>query len=238
MKKIALLLFYLILSNTLIAQTDAICIYKITKNKNSLEINEKDDTTTQNAKKLINDAIQIAETFDYILKFNKNESVFSKNRSMGNEAQSSYLIPIAEALVGKGIYYQNKVKNENIHQVKISGGLFLITDSFLSDWEITQDQKMIGKYLCFKAIKNCVSCNTTDEVWFTTEIAAPFGPLGYSGLPGLIIEVKKKTITLRLTSIDFKDNSVLIKKPSKGKIVTKDEYKKITDGFRSQMKQY
>jgi GLPGLI family protein len=238
MKKLILIIFSLVVSNMIIAQTDAICIYKITKNKSSLVFNEKDDIATQNAKNLINGAIEIAETFKYTLKFNENESVFSLNQSMKNEAQSSYLHPIAKALVGKGIYYQNIAQNESIHQVKISGGIFLIKDSFLTDWEITQDQKMIGKYLCFRAIKQCKSCNTADEVWFTPEIAIPFGPLGYSGLPGLILEVKKKTITLRLASIDFKPKNIVIKKPSKGKIVTKDEYKKITDGFRSQMKQY
>jgi len=237
MKKIAPLLFYLILSKTYIAQTDAICIYKITKNKNSLVINEKDDSTTRNAKNSIKEAIEIAETFTYTLKFNENESVFSKNISMGNEAQSSYLIPIAEALVGKGIYYQNKVKNENIHQVKSSIGLFLIKDSFLTDWEITNETKKIGKYNCYKAIKKCNSCDTAEEVWFTPEIAVPFGPLGYSGLPGLILEVKKKIITLRLTSIDFKPKNIVIKKPTKGKVVAIDELKKVTDDFRSQMKQ-
>ena len=237
MKKRILIIFSLVLSNMIIAQTEAYCIYKISKSKSSSEINKKDDSATQKAKRLINGAIEVAETFKYTLKFNENESVFSLNKSMGNEAQSSYLHPIAKALVGIGTYYQNKVKNENIHQVKISGGLFLITDSFLTDWEITQDQKMIGKYLCFKAIKQCKSCNTAEEVWFTPEIAVPFGPLGYSGLPGLILEIKKKTITLRLASIDFKPNNIVIKKPTKGKVVTIDEFKKITDDFRSQMRQ-
>lgn len=237
MKKIIPIIFSLIVSNTLLAQTDAICIYEITKNKINIEINEKDNSTTRKAKNLINEAIEIAETFTYTLKFNENESIFSKNRSMGNEAQSSYIIPIAEAIVGKGIYYQNKVKNENIQQVQGSIGLFLIKGSFLTDWEFTNETKKIGKYNCYKAIKKCNSCDTAEEVWFTPEIAAPFGPLGYSGLPGLILEIKKKTLTLRLASIDFKPKNIVIKKPTKGKVVGIDEFKKITDDFRSQMKQ-
>lgn len=237
MKKITIILFYFALSNILLAQTDAICIYKVSLNKNTLNVSTSDNKIQKDVKKMLVNAINLTERFEYVLEFNVNESIFYLKNVL-IEDNKSKLLPLAKIIVGKGTYYQNKVKNENIHQVKISGGLFLITDSFLTDWEITQDQKMIGKYLCFRAIKQCKSCNTAEEVWFTPEIAVPFGPLGYSGLPGLILEIKKKTITLRLASIDFKPKNIVIKKPTKGKVVTKDEYKKITDGFRSQMKQY
>jgi len=232
-----ILVFCFAFSSFSIAQTDAICIYEITKNKSNDDTSLGNDAATQNAIKLINEAIEIAETFKYTLKFNITESVFEKNNSMENDAQSIYLQTIAKALVGHGVYYQNKVKNENIHQVEISGGKFLITDCFFTEWKITKETKKIGEYQCFKAIKKCADCNTAEEVWFTPEITMPYGPLGYSGLPGLILEVKKKLLTLRLTSIDFKDRDMVIDKPIKGKVVTKEEFKEITDGIRTQAKQ-
>ncbi len=102
---------------------------------------------------MINGAIVEAKTFEYTLKFNKNESIFSLNDMMVNDANSKPLQNIAKALVGVGVFYQNKSKNENIHQVEISGGNFLITECFYSDWEITKETKKIGGFQCFKAIK-------------------------------------------------------------------------------------
>ncbi len=237
MKKIMILVFCFTFIGISMAQTNAICIYEVTKNKSTNDSSQANDTAAQNAKKLINEALEIAETFTYTLKFNKNESIFYLENSMKNDAKSPYSHNIAKALVGPGIYYQNKVANENVHQVEISGGKFLITDYFFGDWEITKETKKIGKYNCFKAIKKCADCTTAEEVWFTPEIAVPYGPLGYSGLPGLIIEVKKKVLTLSLTSIDFKDGGLVIDKPTKGKVVTKEEFKILTDGIRAGVKQ-
>jgi GLPGLI family protein len=237
MKKIMIVTFCFAFIGISLAQADAICVYKVTKNTGNNDISPRNDAAAQNAKKLINEGIEIAETFKYTLKFNKNESAFRLENSMANDAKSGYLHNIAKALVGNGVYYQNKATNENIHQIKISGGKFLITEPFFADWEITKETKKIGKYQCFKAIKECANCTTEDEVWFTPEIAMPYGPLGYSGLPGLILEVKKKVLTLRLTSIDFKDGDLAIEKPTKGKLVTKEEFKNITNGIRAQAKQ-
>lgn len=236
MKKIMLLIFCLVLSNIIWSQIGANCIYKITINENALNVTSSDDKISRDTKNMLNNAFSLATRFEYTLEFNNNESIFQLNRLLIEDSKNDYLYPIAKAIIGQGIYYQNKIENENSHQLETSAALFLVKDTFISDWKITKEQKQIGKYLCFKAIKKCEPCDTADEVWFTPEISVPFGPLGYSGLPGLILEVKKKLFTLSLTSITFNTNDVEIMKPSKGKIVTIDEYKEITDSYRSQLK--
>ena len=236
MKKIIPLIFTLALFNNIWSQTGAKCIYKITVNNSVLDVSSADDKLSKDTKNMLNSALNLAKRFEYTLDFNNNESIFQLNRLMIEDNKSDYLFPIAKAIIGQGVYYQNKIENENIQQLETSAALFLIKDTFISDWKITNEQKQIGEYNCFKAIKKCESCNAFDIVWFTPEISVPFGPLGYSGLPGLILEVQKKLFSISLISITYNTNGVEIIKPTKGKMVSVDEFKEITANYRSQLK--
>lgn len=61
-------------------------------------------------------------------------------------------------------------------------------DAFNFSWEILNDStKYINKHLCKKAIARFRGRAFT--AWFTEDIAKPFGPYKFSGLPGLILEV-------------------------------------------------
>ena len=61
--------------------------------------------------------------------------------------------------------------------------------------------------------------------WYTPQIPVSQGPGEYWGLPGLILEVNAGTTTVLCTEITLNPNEkVTIKKPSKGKKVTRDEF--------------
>jgi len=73
------------------------------------------------------------------------------------------------------------------------GELFLITKPKLI-WKTQNDTKKIGEYNCFKATTE-ITVNTKGRkklitAWFTPEIPVSLGPLGYDGLPGLILELE------------------------------------------------
>lgn len=59
--------------------------------------------------------------------------------------------------------------------------------------------------------------------WFTTEIPASYGPLGYGFLPGLILELKQGPITYSFKSFEKLDD-VYIKYPKVKKTITSDEF--------------
>ena len=61
--------------------------------------------------------------------------------------------------------------------------------------------------------------------WYTPQIPVSAGPEGYWGLPGLILEINAGRTTMLCTEIIINPEDVVeIKKPSKGKEVSREEY--------------
>ena len=61
--------------------------------------------------------------------------------------------------------------------------------------------------------------------WYTPQIPVSAGPEKYWGLPGLILEINAGRTTMLCTEIAINPEEVVeIKKPSKGKEVSRDEY--------------
>jgi len=75
------------------------------------------------------------------------------------------------------------------------------------------------------------------EAWYTPQIPVSHGPLEYSGLPGLILEVSAgNTVMLCSKIIMNPEEKIKIVAPSKGKVVTKVEYQEIITGKMKEMR--
>ena len=93
-----------------------------------------------------------------------------------------------------------------------------------SSKEITKDSTAT------KAITDDIETPKTIEVtaWYTPQIPVRHGPSEYWGLPGLILEVSAGDTTMLCSKIVINpDNKSSIEAPSKGTIVSKDEYHEI-----------
>jgi GLPGLI family protein len=143
MKTTTLLIVFLTIVSISRGQSSAVCIYKVFNNKdNGLQIMNDDDAIAQDTKNMLSYALELAKDFNYILKFNTSESIFRLDELILNEAsESNYLYPISKALVGEGVYYQNKSTNESSRQVETMGKVFIIKDILLDDWKITDEKK-------------------------------------------------------------------------------------------------
>lgn len=234
--KIKLIILINLFVGALYAQQSAICTYKIIPRMEGFKIKETDDNNTKYAKDLMLKATVVAKEFDYTLKFNKTESSSQISERMTNDGENKYLNLIAKAVIGKGLFYQNKLQKIALWQTNVMGALYIVKDSLVNDWEISSESKKIGNYTCYKAVKQCSSCSSINEVWFTPEIPVPFGPLGYGGLPGLIISIVKKNTILQLERIKFYDKPLVLEKPKKGKEIVKAEYDMITSRIRNNAK--
>lgn len=81
----------------------------------------------------------------------------------------------------------------------------------------------------------------TITAWYTPQIPVSTGPKDYYGLPGLILEVNVGRTTMLCTEIIINPkDEVEIKKPTKGKKVTREEYNTIvkekSDELREQFR--
>ena len=64
--------------------------------------------------------------------------------------------------------------------------------------------------------------------WFCPEISLQFGPLGFSGLPGLILELEVYNERYTAVKIELSPKKeVKVEKLKKGKEVTQDEFENI-----------
>lgn len=231
---IILLLFFTLKTNSQSGVVD----YSVTVNNDIIE--EKNDSLPNKYKNILNESANIyQEDFKYKLKFNRHESYFDCLKIMDNESDN-LKYRIAKIIFNyRSIYYTNSIENEKIEQIFTYGEFFRITDSLNTiKWTLSKEKKEIKGYICYKAItkKRVINSEGTFHkdivAWYTPELPYNYGPKGYGSLPGLILELKDEyNISYHATEIkiDFEKNSK-IKKPSKGKLMTVEEFEKFSLG--------
>lgn len=188
---------------------------------------------------------KLMKNLEYQLLCNFNKSKFEYISSMVNDGDI-----INERFIGRGggrgIYYKNLEVKENIHQ-RISPDddeLYLVMENFNKhDWTLLKETKKILGYDCFKAIANHVEYNPITKkeissnivVWYAPSLPLPFGPAGFDGLPGLVLESNVASFYFIAQEIKFHDKEKDIKRPIRGEEVTLEEYNSII--FQNWLKQ-
>lgn len=125
--------------------------------------------------------------------------------------------------------YIDLTNKKVIEQKEFMSRVFLIESELEPEkWKMTGEQKKILDYACMEAIKEVEGQDV--HAWFTPQIAVSAGPGKYSSLPGLVLAVEMHDGDMKLEAIGVElkpvDKNVL-KRPSKGKKVTRDEYQAI-----------
>lgn len=182
-------------------------------------------------------AIDVSRQLEYKLVFKGKEANFYQEK---NNILDKMAINMANALseVSKNIYLNlntNSLLNElNADGVLVKEKEFVVKDSINKNWVITNESKLIGEYLCYKATTTKKINKTDSEVvenvtaWFCPALPYSFGPSKYAGLPGLILEIKEKNIAFVIKNIQLQNiEDVLITIPTAKKEITQEEYNKI-----------
>lgn len=133
--------------------------------------------------------------------------------------------------------YKNLGNSEKLVKQEFFGRNFLIKESpDKMNWKITAEQKKILDYTCMKAVYQDTS--KTVEAWFTPQIAVSNGPGSYDQLPGMILEVNvdngKRTIVAKSVELKTLEKDA-IKKPKKGKKVSREEFEEISEKKMKEM---
>lgn len=204
---------------------------------------------------------QMAKQFqkEYELTFNLNESIWKEAESLnsGPATASAGGMFIQVSNGNGGLTYKNTAENLFMQETEVFGKPFLVKDELEPrEWELTQETKKIGNYTAYRAIyidlREMMSMSfnsdsdedqmetTVDtiriEAWYTPEIPVSQGPTGYWGLPGLIMEINDGSMSYVCTKVVLNpEEKIKIKKPSKGKTVTRAELQKITEEKTEEM---
>lgn len=146
----------------------------------------------------------------YTLNFNGNESYFFANKILlANDINFNLA---ATAGRGKLKYYHNRLTNESREYYDMPRtGIVIVKNQTIYEWTVTKEIKIIDKHKCYKATSPLYfkdkKLNTFITAWFTPEIPVEHGPIGYGGLPGLILELQNDRATFFVTKINLTLNS-------------------------------
>lgn len=172
------------------------------------------------------DEPKILSDLDYVLQFTNTESIFyniPRMESDGYRSNSRYVVKSGAS----GIFYKNLKTKEKLNLVNLIGKNFLIKSELKKDrWILTKETKKIDKYVCYKAYNNLTNPQIPDKsviitAWYTIDIPFPFGPLGYDGLPGVVLELNFLDYAFVAKKISF-HKEFKITKPE-GELVTNAE---------------
>ena len=152
----------------------------------------------------------IAEEFDFSLVFNDSTSIFYLEKKLYSDNSAATFALVDAGYFGRIKQQFNNYITENLEE---DFGKFLVSRSY-QKWELHEETKMIGDYLCFKATTFYTTTNPKGKVfkhdftaWYTPQLPYRFGPAGYGNLPGLIIELQGKRATYGVKKIQFYDET-------------------------------
>ncbi len=135
--------------------------------------------------------------------------------------------------------YCDLKNNKKIEQRDFMSRMFLIeSDLKKMEWKMTGNQKMILNYPCQEAVLK----DTGKKVvaWFTSAIPVSTGPNGYANLPGLILaaDIDSGRVIITASNVGLKDfDTKIMVKPTGGKKVSKEQFEKIKEEKRKEMKE-
>ncbi len=232
MKKAVLLfsiIFYTLLSVNLFSQeiTGKIIYAKVNYIPKT-KVDSNIETEFNDLKKRIT---EVSKHLEYILVYKNEKSHFNLNEKLNLDYNNSVVRMASTISGGGGVYYTNSETRETIQQRNVGGQNFLIVGNFnLLEWTLINETKLIGKYLCYKATttKEFIGKKTTYKeivVWYCPNLTSAFGPIGYGGLPGLILELQiEKGATFTAKKIINNPKKIKIILPTKGKKVNEKEF--------------
>ncbi|QLE02730.1 GLPGLI family protein [Galbibacter sp. BG1] len=217
-KKIVLLNFLLFFVSSLFSQS-GIVEYKVDYVRN--------ENYNDFAKKLEREM----SLMSFQLSYTGTESYYKKLPNVPVDELTAKMATVAARSYEN--WYQNpKTKIASFNR-DIAGTTYLVTfENQMNDWHLSNETKKIEDYVCYKATKKEYNTRTdsyfTTIAWYTPEIPFPYGPSGYGGLPGLILELKYKAAIITATHIILNpDKKIRYPKPLQNHIIDSKQMVKI-----------
>jgi len=175
------------------------------------------------------------ESMEYTLKIDHKKSEFEVVDKLQFSNYQTNSVAFVES--GHRFYIDDQVFLE---QTDFYGEELLIVEDVNGfDWKLKNESKEILGFTCYLAtFEKTGNGAVTISAWYAPELPFPFGPKGYHGLPGLILEiVQNGKLTHTADSIDFSDDIMVIK-PTTGKVISRSEFDEKVQRTVTTMKSY
>lgn len=132
------------------------------------------------------------------------------------------------------------LKEKLLFQKEMLGENIYAEEDLKNNWILTNETKLIDKYLCYKATNVYTVLNGSKIfshpviAWYCPKLPFPYGPVGYGNLPGLILELRVRNTVYGAKNIKLNsDSNFDIKALEKIKILDKKQleeaYYKLND---------
>lgn len=174
------------------------------------------------------DRINNAKDILAFLEFDKQHAIHKLDSKLKNDGIRSMNITRTVAGNKKKYYTNNSLVQKNSEiECSVFEKCFLIKQP-KPVWEISQETKIIGGYLCYRAVyQNPLSNGKKPIAWFAPKIPARYGPKIYTGLPGLILELEDSSVTFTAIKIEINPKEKIIITKPEGETISKANYEKL-----------
>src|SRR5690606_24946090 len=209
-------------------------IYSVSQNATFTKNLQKEKRSTTNS--LIVGLSENLKEIELSLIFNSDNASFYtlKKAPMINAGSQSIMQEFAINMAYTGDYFRLTEKEGIFYDPNSLSDADLIVQYEDLKWELIDEQKKIGNYVCYKANSEMVIKNTQGNfhrkvvAWYCPDIPVDYGPSRFGGLPGLILEVDDGEMHYKAMNIQFR-NKIKIPKARMQKItlVSEKEYQAI-----------
>ncbi|MHA7829717.1 MAG: GLPGLI family protein [Flagellimonas sp.] len=229
-KRIIIFYFFLVVG-AVFGQESFEITYAVESNFDLSEMqHEQTRTMASMAAKAISD-------FEFQLLINNNESIFKQSKQLVRDDINPMLYELASGFCSGNEVWYTKTDDliKRIALLNTDPSIELTLDEKVQ-WEITNESKHIGEFKVLKATTTRKLGSYLEEIeaWFAPKLPYSFGPLGYNGLPGLILEMYRGNVVFKLKEIQEKD--VDIKLPKSSKEMTFEKYFEMLDNNMAKIK--
>ena len=229
-KRITIFFFFTIVG-AVFGQESLEITYAVESNFNLSEMQHEQTRTTASM------AAEVMSDFEFQLLIDGNESIFKQSKQLVRDDINPVLYELASGFCsGNEVWYTKKDDSiKRITLLNTDPSMVLTLDEHIQ-WEITNQSKQIGEFKVLKATTTRKLGSYLEEIeaWFAPTLPYSFGPLGYNGLPGLILEMYRGNVVFKLKEI--KEKVVDIKLPKSSKEMTFEKYFEMLDANMAKIK--
>lgn len=164
----------------------------------------------------------------YALSFNSEKSYFEE---LPRVSHDDFMGDLASLTAYSDMpWYQNARTKSAFRNKRIKDSTYIVDHSDrMGGWSLHNESKEIDGFQCYRATKHHVQYYTeiefTIEAWYTPEIPIPYGPTGFGGLPGLILQLERSHVIFLADQLTLnpKEGIKPLKELTPGRLIGEDE---------------